>query len=162
MGWSVVPSRITPTENMLLRTNTPAAAATACATTATVPLREYNLIGGILAHSVVRIAPPPPSPRCRPDRLLLLQIPPPPTAHQQRIAFSSRSVGPPSPNLNYLVSRSFIIIGPVRSAIRPPLHSAATIGTDRTNSIRKDGHANQPIPILSGTACFTVQRPNIG
>ena len=56
-----------------------------------MPLREYNLIGGILARSVVRIAPPPPSPR-RPDRLLLLQIPPP-TAHQQRIAFSSRSVG---------------------------------------------------------------------
>ena len=137
---------------MLLRTNTPAAATAIarqpqlCRCVSTILSEGSSLAQSFESHLLHLLHPR------RPDRLLLLQIPPPSTAHQQRIAFSSRSVGPPSPNLNYLVSRSFIIIGPVRSAIRPSLHSAAAIGTDRTNSIRKDGHANQPIPTLSGTA----------
>ena len=134
---------------MLLRTNTPAATARQpqlCRCVSTILSEGSSLTQSFeshhlhLLHPVVQI------------ELLLLQIRPPTTAHQQRIAFSSRSVLLASPNLNYLVSRSFIIIGPVRSAIRPSLHSAAAIGTDGTNSIRKDGHANQPIPILSGTA----------
>ena len=53
-----------------------------------------------------------------------------------------------SSNLNYLVSRSFIIIGPVGWFVHSFVSFGGPIGSDRTNSIRKDGHANSPTPIL--------------